>query len=406
MIQPPYSLRPGNTPSRRFYELTAQLADETVEEIAYRCADLYRFYTGRPVSSIEAQGKTLEPVYDLLALSVLWREYGRKAQRVSRSISFARRRLLQLRTTLPASSRSWLDPLLARTAGLMLPARGEDSPGEERDHLRLWLTTAAWARFANWLRSSGEYDREAAMAKAFLTRWKQEAEGALRSSNLANVLDDFIELGDWFVHRSVELLHPYTEEVERFRERERASSPQREDLLLRAKPRAVYHLQMTGADLLSRAYRPDYEAAARQLVLVPGCLALRGSSCPAEQADFGLTCTECSPNCRVRTLTALSRQQDFQVRIMPHLSGIFQPEALQRLRAEGTGVIGIACAATLIDGGLKLRKAGIPSQCVLLDSCSCRKHWHPVGKPTDFDLERLLSLLETPPNTIRSTRRS
>jgi hypothetical protein len=53
----------------------------------------------------------------------------------------------------------------------------------------------------------------------------------------------------------------------------------------------------------------------------------------------------------------------------------------------------IACALNIIVGGYEMRALNIPSQCVMLDYCGCRKHWHDTGIATDFNVERLLKVV-------------
>ena len=55
--------------------------------------------------------------------------------------------------------------------------------------------------------------------------------------------------------------------------------------------------------------------------------------------------------------------------------------------------MGIACVSHLISGGWKAKSLGMPPQCVLLDYCGCRKHWHERGIPTDINFGRLLEIL-------------
>jgi hypothetical protein len=57
------------------------------------------------------------------------------------------------------------------------------------------------------------------------------------------------------------------------------------------------------------------------------------------------------------------------------------------------GVVGIACVLNLIAGGWKAKALGLPAQCVLLDYCGCKNHWHDEGFPTDINLHVLGQIL-------------
>jgi len=52
----------------------------------------------------------------------------------------------------------------------------------------------------------------------------------------------------------------------------------------------------------------------------------------------------------------------------------------------------VACPLHLISGGLELRKLNIAAQCVFLDYCGCKNHWHQDGIMTDMNSRQLLKI--------------
>ena len=60
------------------------------------------------------------------------------------------------------------------------------------------------------------------------------------------------------------------------------------------------------------------------------------------------------------------------------------------------GVVGVACMLNLFTGGYEMKDLNIPAQCVLLDRCGCKQHWHPEGIPTSLDRQQLLQTLREP----------
>lgn len=62
------------------------------------------------------------------------------------------------------------------------------------------------------------------------------------------------------------------------------------------------------------------------------------------------------------------------------------------------GLVGVACVLNLITGGYEMKNLGIASQCVFLDGCGCKKHWHKEGLPTDINRTRLKNLIELKPH--------
>jgi hypothetical protein len=102
---------------------------------------------------------------------------------------------------------------------------------------------------------------------------------------------------------------------------------------------------------------------------------------------------DCTPRCRVHQLKAMGRKHGFAVYLVPHESSVFSGEDGRKLIGEGTGIVGIACVSNLVAGGWKATALGLPPQCVLLDHCGCRKHWHDKGFPTDLNMAQLRKVL-------------
>jgi hypothetical protein len=89
----------------------------------------------------------------------------------------------------------------------------------------------------------------------------------------------------------------------------------------------------------------------------------------------------------------MGRIHDFEVCIIPHASNLslWSPRPGEPLR----GVVASACVTTLVEGGWELKRYNVPAQCVLLDYSGCRKHWHPEGVPTAFNVRELKRILDT-----------
>jgi hypothetical protein len=89
------------------------------------------------------------------------------------------------------------------------------------------------------------------------------------------------------------------------------------------------------------------------------------------------------------------KKYGFSAVIIPHESSISNSKG-NMLFDEDTGVIGIACVLNLISGGWMLKDKEIPAQCVLLDYCGCKNHWHNEGLPTELnfnELKRVMNVL-------------
>jgi Uncharacterized conserved protein len=94
----------------------------------------------------------------------------------------------------------------------------------------------------------------------------------------------------------------------------------------------------------------------------------------------------------------LGRKYDFEVTIVPHESTISSREKEAGLLEKDIGAVGVACVLNLISGGLMLKGLGIPAQCVILDYCGCKNHWHDQGIPTDINMEQLKQMVKEYPS--------
>lgn len=153
---------------------------------------------------------------------------------------------------------------------------------------------------------------------------------------------------------------------------------------------------MVGAELMNRAFRADYIKTELKVVPVPGCTRNRlPEECEAKKVKEGLLCQGCSSQCRVNQLRLIGKKSDhggFDVYIIPHASD------LSLWSSKGTkpqrGVIASACITTLIEGGWELKRYDVPAQCILLDYCGCKKHWHYDGISTRLNIHELKRILQ------------
>jgi hypothetical protein len=131
--------------------------------------------------------------------------------------------------------------------------------------------------------------------------------------------------------------------------------------------------------------------------LLPGCMRARSKEkCEAIKEKKGLKCIGCEPKCRVNAIRMLGLKEDFEVYVIPHASdlSLWSPKDGQIKK----GIVASACVTTLVEGGWELKRYEVPAQCVLLDYCGCKKHWHPVGIPTKLNKHELKRILDNQKN--------
>jgi len=169
----------------------------------------------------------------------------------------------------------------------------------------------------------------------------------------------------------------------------------REDLILRKRARIEYHLNMVGAELMNKAFRQAFLKTDKKVLLLPICM-ISPSKSYCQSKGFGreFKCKGCSSKCQVNELTGLGQRLGFNVMVIPHESSISAYSNKEKLFDENTGVIGVACVLNLISGGWLLKDMNIPAQCVLLDYCGCKNHWHDKGIPTCINIDKLKEILK------------
>ncbi len=376
----PYRLRDAKGNSDGFYDRLSECADrvEALQEaFASTILDEYQSFA-------EARGESpprsrSEYGLELLTLALFRRRYLHASQRTPLVWIWLSRALLLVRSRFPRLKRL-VDPLRGLVLGhFFLPALRAPRPARP-PHL------AAQRRMLLWMNASGEFREEVRRLRGwheYLTRMGDaRSKRLLRSASLL-----------WLMVRETaqSLLGPYTEGVTDHQARHLEAHRFREDVLLLAKGRDEYHLSIVGAELMNRSLRAAFEATARRIVLVPGCMRARsGSDCRAKVRGLDVVCTGCEPACAVFQLRHTGSREGFAVRIVPHSSTFTRwLEAYRRVPA--TGLIPIACPLHLMAGGYEVRRLGLRAHCVLLDYCGCRQHWATEGVPTAVNPSKVVA---------------
>jgi uncharacterized protein len=238
------------------------------------------------------------------------------------------------------------------------------------------------------LEQTGKFTQEIAHLRAW-----QGYLSTLQPSSSSQILERVMACAADFRERAELSLGHYTPNVEHFLVREWSEHESRDDSVLRGHKRVEYHLNMVGAEWLSRAFRPAFLAAPRKVVLAPPCMRAKpDDECKAfKTAEGSLICQACTPGCRVNQLTKLGQKRGFEVYLIP--------DELRELAAQSVGggpavgVVGISCALTNAPGGWEARSLDLPAQGLLLDYCGCSYHWDDEGFPTDTNLHKLSELL-------------
>jgi hypothetical protein len=374
-----YSLREGSDHSDFYYETIATFADEIVEESKLYTTwmiDDFMIYIQK--SKKKAPRIHEEYILEVLTLGVLWLHYSDDAI----SLLQPARSLLSRLTELRQKSNT-LKPGVDFLRGILSTILFSPTHAQEIVD-SLSLTIENIDKLISWLIATGEFTQEGLR----LTLWR-DFFATVSEQDTADHIASAIAFAAWFEVRSKEVLGRYTIYVEDFLKETIKQDRWREDLVLRRRARVEYHLNMVGAEIMNRAYQQDFLSAPTKIVLLPTCMRKRQGQCRARQIADAYQCTSCTENCTIHELKKLGEEYGFEVYMIPHESSAFSKELL--IPGE-VGIIGIACVLNLMAGGWRAKSLGIPAQCVLLDYCGCKNHWHKEGFPTDINIEQFLTL--------------
>lgn len=207
------------------------------------------------------------------------------------------------------------------------------------------------------------------------------------------ILKEANEFATEFTIESRAALGAYTKNVARFLQKSLPTHLGKEDYVFCGRREPEHHLNMVGAEIMNRAFRSSFLATKRKAVLIPICLRQPKGACQMQQGAEGqYQCRGCTETCPVFQVAALGLRYGFQLIIIPHESMVFAGDNAASI-FQDTGVVGVACITTLLENGWKAKALGIPVQCVPLDYCGCKTHWHPSGIGTNLNLKELSRIL-------------
>jgi hypothetical protein len=377
-----YSLERGETNSENYYVEVRRFTEEVMEKAASSVMPTVReFIEYIRTFQLEDVRQEEEYVLELLSFGLLWNSYGGYALAVRTAPYVTMARLAEWRKR----HQRWKPAIdMARgilTTLFLLPRRGTRRP------IALPVLRDV-DRLCRWLEATGEFREQATR----FVRWRAFWETMSKQQRSAMAVTIFT-FTKWFVARSEEILGRYTLNVNGFLETTRTGYRWREDRIQCMRSRAEYHLNMVGAEIMNRCFRPDYNNTEAKALLVPGCMRGRPEEeCNGERVPEGLRCTGCLSTCHVNQLSAMGRKQNFDVYIIPHASDLRRWSP--RPGRPRLGVVATACVTQLVEGGWELKRYDVPAQCVLLDFSGCKKHWHPEGAPTALNIRELKRILD------------
>lgn len=262
-------------------------------------------------------------------------------------------------------------------------------PKKEHEVLKENLNIKGLHKLKMWLEASGEFTHEVKRVK----KWEVYI-NTLTPSDSLNLIKKIYDFSEWFQNISIEILGEYTSKVDKYLGEIKNKGKLRADILLLNRKRIEYHLNMVGAEIMNRIFREEFISSNKKVLLLPICMTSpKNEYCKSKAFGRDFKCEACSSNCQVNKLTLMGHKYGFSVMVVPHESSISQEGNNHTMFNEDTGVIGVACILNLISGGWLLKDMNVPAQCVLLDYCGCKNHWHDTGISTCINLNKLKEII-------------
>lgn len=380
-----YSLSENNQSNSDIYYYTvATFTEEVLREAKKKVNPVIQSYNSY-LSYVEHKNNidSEEIVLELLIIGVLIKTYYSKALHLKK-IQY---KLLSLVINIRKNNDN-LKPAMNHLKGI-LSTLFLVSKAEYNNIESIALNMKEFKKLILWLEASGEFSREVQRIK----KWEKYL-STLSKKESVDVLTEIYNFALWFKNRSNEVLGEYTLNVDKYLKRTKNTSSWREDIILRQRARLEYHLNMVGAEIMNRSFRQAFLATDKKILLLPICMTSpKQAFCQSEAFGREFKCKACSAKCQVNKLTAIGQKDGFKVMVVPHESSISSDSGKYTLFDEDTGVIGVACVLNLISGGWLLKDMNIPAQCVLLDYCGCKKHWHDKGVSTCININKLEKIL-------------
>lgn len=246
-----------------------------------------------------------------------------------------------------------------------------------------------FARIIKWMRATGEFKE---MVER-LTNWAFYF-SVLDEASADLIINRSVAFSKYFAEQANVYLGKYTKNVSVFLNNGHKAYRYREDFLFCGKNEIEYHLNFFGAELLNKVLKNSYDQTKEKVILLPTCMSNPKSGvCKSKKDGLLISCANCNAECMISKISTDMKEAGVKVYLMPHSSHTSELLKLFKNQTH-TGVIGVACALNLIEGGYELQKLHVPAQCVVLDYSGCKKHWHPTGIPTTINSKRLEMVVE------------
>ena len=368
-----YFLCESNESSTEFYKKNLNFSKKVLNKLEGNFSnDINDYMNYINKNNMEQLRSKSEYLLEILMIGVFWKEHVNKAISLSK---IPRNILIKLSTLREKESiKKIVDINRGLLEYLFLNRRSND---------KVKISLENYKKLVNYLKACGDYKEEAKRLEVWISYFF-----SLNKNKVDKILTSYLEFAKYFEDISQEVLGIYTKNVNLFLKNIDKKYKYREDFLFCSRKEVEYHLNMVGAQIMNEAYRKEFLKTKEKGLLLPSCMRIKDEkNCKAIKTEEGYICNSCSKNCNVNKYDKLGKKYNFQVYIIPHESSI---SVKNKIKDGHIGIIGVACVLDLISGGLKAKNLGFVPQCVFLDYCGCKDHWHDKGIITDINMSYLL----------------
>lgn len=368
-----YFLCKSNESSTEFYKKNLNFSKKVLNKLEDNFSnDINDYMNYINKNNMEQLRSKSEYLLEILMIGVFWKEHVNKAISLSK---IPRNILIKLSTLREKESiKKIVDINRGLLEYLFLNRRSND---------KVKISLENYKKLVNYLKACGDYKEEAKRLEVWISYFF-----SLNKNKVDKILTSYLEFAKYFEDISQEVLGIYTKNVNLFLKNIDKKYKYREDFLFCSRKEVEYHLNMVGAQIMNEAYRKEFLKTKEKGLLLPSCMRIKDEkNCKAIKTEEGYICNSCSKNCNVNKYDKLGKKYNFQVYIIPHESSI---SVKNKIKDGHIGIIGVACVLNLISGGLKAKNLGFVPQCVFLDYCGCKDHWHDKGIITDINMSYLL----------------
>ena len=368
-----YNFCEQTTESSNFYmrleKLTDKIIHEASELIPY--ASLFSEYTGKEECS--KKESIQHYLMEMISIGIYWKNYINKSFKKSKAFFAIAKKMNQLRSNYPSQKMN-----IDHVRGIINTHLNEIQPtGRE-----IVYSLRNFKSLISWMEAAGDYPQTTMVLRrweAFLKKQSFQMQHDILSltRSFSIQFEEICDtsLGNYFEH----LPEFFSAFMERYKFRE--------DILFCGRQKNEYYLNITGACIMNRDLKAEFLNTTRKIILLPACVKKYNESCAAVKINNAYICQGCREDCNVNNIKQ-EIKDSAELLLVPHSSD-FEKELHRYSGQKNTGFIGVACVLNLLEGGYAMKNLDLPAQCVFLDYCGCKNHWHHHGIPTDLNRKYL-----------------